>query len=600
MFSFDINPNKLISYNDGAERSFKMFVGGETFTKSNATSMVKVGGASIFKSGDATRQEFRAGWKTDFSGADVVPFTEAKYRHFDVVADMSQRTVTTYIDGVKMNTHTNSLPDEFTAVNSLFFTSGLNTAAVLVDNIRIVQNPTLSEVEYTENKTVFEDSFTRAAGLPGSNWICQASSNPWIDKNLTHITSGVLWAWSTNANFAYNLKTPVTYGKVLLSFDVNANNLPDNTDANERYLKMYVCGEKVTSTNIASVDTLNRVGGLNIFKNQPSTEYLFRSGAGETEFSTTSTKPMDKNDHHFDILVDMTNRTMTTYFDNALWNTASLPSGFTSVNALAFKPYLNTASVIIDNVWIVQNPVMELEAINLNEAFKYVDISFNQPITSALPEANDVVFKNTANDEAVVVTSVTKPAANVIRVNYQDLIAQGKYAISLANNVESASGGVTVSGSVEAEALIAVAEDFSTAAISGATINPWLTIKQPDNTTAVIENGRLSVTPSTDHTWWENVVTLTILQNEDFANVYKAIRNGGTAYGNVFTAGTTHLGKLSYEFDVNIPAANSTIVMLNTGKGTRQFPSIFWFFFQCRLPCRYKSASFGLCGRPHI
>lgn len=570
VFSFDINPNKLISYNDGGERSFSVYVGGEAFTSSNAASINKVGGMRVFKSADATKQEFRAGWENDFSGTDVVPFTEAKYRHIDILVDMDARTLTTYIDGKKMNSNINKLPESFTSVNSIFFSSGLASAAVLVDNVRIVQNPSLSSIEIAEDTILFEDTFTRAAGAIGSSWVYQSTSNPWIDKNLTHTTSGVLWAWSTNANFAYSLKTPVTYGKVLLSFDFNANNLPDNTDSNERYLKIYVCGEDVTSANIASVDTLSRIGSLNIFKNQPNTEYLFRSGAGEAEFSTTVTKAMDKNDHHFDIMIDMTNRTATTYFDNAEWNTFTLPSGFNSVNALAFKANLNTASTLIDNVRIVQNPTTKIESIKLNEAFKYVDITINQPITSALPMVSDITFKNTAND-AVVVTSVTKPAANVIRVSYQDLLTPGKYSISLADKVETAAGDVLINGEVEAKAIIAVAEDFSKTAIDGGAINSWLTIRQPDNTAVMVENGRLSVTPTTDHTQWENVVTLSVLQNEDFANVYKAIRNGGTASGSVFTAETTHLGTLSYEFDVNISAANSTILMFNTSKGTRQF-----------------------------
>lgn len=54
--------------------------------------------------------------------------------------------------------------------------------------------------------------------------------------------AGKLWVWSSTG-FGYNLKNPVSTGTVLVSFDVNANALFDNTETSERTFDMAIGGE---------------------------------------------------------------------------------------------------------------------------------------------------------------------------------------------------------------------------------------------------------------------------------------------------------------------------------------------------------------------
>lgn len=416
--------------------------------------------------------------------------------------------------------------------------------------------------ETATNKLLFEDDFSGDL----SNWVRKADSNPAIDKNIPEILGGsnttdVLWVWG-DAAFGYNLETPISEGKVVFSFDVDPNKMANYDDASERAFMAFVGGEEITSSNVSSITTLNRLGALSIFKAANSTSSEFRRGWAN-DFAATDTKAISAAAYrHVDIVVDMDTRYAYTYLDNDKWNTGNpLPEAFTSVKSLMFNNYLNMAGVFLDNVKIVQNPTMEIESVEADEASKYVDITFSKVITSELPSVADVTIKNIATGALATVTAVTKPADNVLRVAYSDAIAGGSYTVSIDGAVETVGASVTVNNQFDV-ALAVLKEDFSSN-----TQPAWLKTANAANTTIDTTGGNFIVTQNSADDW-QTVIQMNTTADETFANIYKAIRKGGTD-GGTFTAGTTQLGKLSYEFDLQINTYGGTVVLYGNDRHFR-------------------------------
>jgi len=597
LVSFDVNANALVDNVEEVERTFDMAVGGESITTDNVAAMPsnKIAGLQLFKKNDNSLYQFKSGWEGSYSGTDTFAMDKNDH-HFDILINLETRKATTYFDNAAWKTY--DLPETFTSVNSVAFKSALNMSAVLVDNVRVIKNPSAASVGVTENTTVFNDNFDRtAAALRGSiDWKTRHDSNPYIDKNSTSLsgngnTSGKLWVWSST-QFGYNLVNPVSTGTVLVSFDVNANALADNTETTERTFEMVIGGESITDSNIVSLPS-NKIAGLQLFKKNDNSLYQFKSG-WITGWSGADTVAMDKNDHHFDILIDLESRKATTYFDNVAWKTYNLPANFTSVNSVAFKSALNMSAVLVDNVKIVQKPAMVVENVSVNDALNYVDFDFNYSVTSTLPEASAVIIKNTETDATVAVTSVSNPAADIIRVAYGNKLERGNYTISLTNPVSSIVGSVTASGAFEITSLAALGETFTSTTINGTAINSWMTKTQTDDYSKVeIEDGRLKVSTIDDSkTWWENTFKMNLISDKAFDDIYKSIRKDGA-----FTAGTTKLGTLSYEFDVEIPNSGTTVVLWNEHdsekSGSRHFRILSGTGFYAGTEATEKLADFA-------
>ncbi len=174
------------------------------------------------------------------------------------------------------------------------------------------------------------------------------------------------------------------------------------------------------------------------------------------------------------------------------------------------------------------------------------------------------VYKNLkAEDVLVTLADEYKDSATVkVAISESD---NNKYAtITVINGEFVNTCIVECSGD---NSLAALGETFTSTKINGAAINPWMSIKQPDNTTVTIEDGRLKVSVKDTNTWWENTLVMNLISDKTFADIYKSIRKDNT-----FTAGTTKLGTLSYEFDMNIPESGTTVVLFNTANsGTRHF-----------------------------
>lgn len=399
-----------------------------------------------------------------------------------------------------------------------------------------------------------------------SVWISKAGAGaaPRVDKNAASLysetTTGVLWAWS-DAQFAHNLTTPITDGKVLFSFDVNPGKLADTADTGDRTFEMYVGSTdySVPSTKTSNFTDITKAAGIRLRSNLSSSiNSRFEAGWGSS-FSGADTVGVSEADwHHVDVLVDMDNKTLKTYLDYKSMKSVTNKITIESVNCLIFNSNLVANGVLLDNVRIIQNPQMLVTSVEVNEAKKYVDVAFNYDVTNELTAA-DITIANTNGKENVTVTSVARPSANVVRAVYENLNG-GNYTISIGN-VSSVAGSTSINESFTA-ALACIAEDFSNVTYNSTTgtINSWMSVVQPDNTTVSTDGGKLTVTTGSSHTAWEKVVYFDLITNTDFANIYKAIREGGVD-GGTFKAGTTHVGKLSYEFDMTVNTSGGTVVM---------------------------------------
>lgn len=141
--SFKVDPNKLANYTDDSnERAFSFFVGGESLTASNVSSIAtlsnKLGGMRIFKaaSSAADAAEFRRGLSGDFDGAEAVAINGVTgYRTFKMIVDMDERTVNTYLEGSAWGSY--NLPDSFVSANSLMFNNYSNFAAIYIDDVTV-------------------------------------------------------------------------------------------------------------------------------------------------------------------------------------------------------------------------------------------------------------------------------------------------------------------------------------------------------------------------------------------------------------------------------------------------------------------------------
>lgn len=406
------------------------------------------------------------------------------------------------------------------------------------------------------NKELFTDDFSGTL----SSWICKTSGNPEIDKNLPDDLGGsnttdVLWVWG-DAAFGYNLETPVTEGKVVFSFDIDPNKMANYEVDSERGLQTFIGGENLTADNVMSITTMNRLGAFSILKPKSSSTSVFRSGWGN-DFATNSEDNVAVSGtgyRHVDIVVDMDSRCSYTYLEHMqMGEVNSLPEAFVSVNSIMFNNYLLNAAVYLDNVKIIQNPTMEIKSVEENDALKCVDIEFNQALVGNLPEASAVTIKHEATGTAAIVTEVTKPYDNVLRVAYRDALVGGRYTVRINGAVESIGGSVVVNNQFDA-ALTVLREDFA-----AGTQPMWLQTCYTANTTVDVTDGKFKVKQNTS-TSWNTVIKMNVTADESFEKVYNAIKKGGTD-GSVFTAETCRLGKLSYEFDLQINTYGGTVVL---------------------------------------
>ena len=426
----------------------------------------------------------------------------------------------------------------------------------------------------------FTDDFSGEKTQGGNlteHWLRGAAGNPRIDMNNAALsletTKDTLWAWS-DARFGLNLPS-ITSGVVLFSFDIDPQTIVKNTETDERTFRMYVGSEALTADNLSTAATANNIrkaAGFEIIKARNKTDKYFHGGWG-TGFIEDTENSCDKEGwRHVDVVVDMDNRTLATYLDHKILNAGNkLPDGFTGVNSLLFICSLNLSTAFIDNVSIVKDPVMSVTSVEANEAAKYVDITFNYDVINEIA-AQDVIINSANNTESVAVTKVEKPSAKVIRAYYNNLNG-GNYTINI-NNVSSVVGNVSVSKSF-ITALAYLSEDFENAEINTTykTVNKWMKI---DNNSAVVSitDGKLVVEGGSEGSW-EQVIKINPLgntntENEAFINIYKAIRKGGVN-GGTFTAGTTHTGKLSYEFDMKMDKGTAVMYTYTSAGGRRIF-----------------------------
>lgn len=451
---------------------------------------------------------------------------------------------------------------------------------VIVMSVMCFSVVTVSAEDTSSTITLpFTDDFsgTRTKDMT-SYWLRKADSNPFIDKNNTTLssetTTNTLWAWG-DATFGLNLPS-ITSGVVLFSFDIDPQTIATNAaEAVERTLRMYVGGETLTNDNLPTAGTsanFSKAAGFEIKKAANATDKYFHGGWATGFRGNNDDKCDSKGWRHVDVVVDMDNSTLATYLDHKILNAGNeLPDTFTGVNSLLFVCALGTNTAFIDNVNIVKDPVMSVTSVEANEVGKYVDITFNYDVTNEI-SASDISINNSDNNENITVTKIEKPSANVIRAYYNALNG-GNYTINI-NNVSSVVGNVSVSKSF-ITALAYLSEDFENAEINTTdkTINKWMKI---DNNSAVVSitDGKLVVEGGSEGSW-EQVIKINPLgntntENEAFINIYKAIRKGGVN-GGTFTAGTTHTGKLSYEFDMKMDKGTAVMYTYTSAGGRRIF-----------------------------
>ena len=451
---------------------------------------------------------------------------------------------------------------------------------VIVMSVMCFSVVTVSAEDTSSTITLpFTDDFsgTRTKDMT-SYWLRKADSNPFIDKNNTTLssetTTNTLWAWG-DATFGLNLPS-ITSGVVLFSFDIDPQTIATNAaEAVERTLRMYVGGETLTNDNLPTAGTsanFSKAAGFEIKKAANATDKYFHGGWAKGFRGNNDDKCDSKGWRHVDVVVDMDNSTLATYLDHKILNAGNeLPDTFTGVNSLLFVCALGTNTAFIDNVNIVKDPVMSVTSVEANEVGKYVDITFNYDVTNEI-SASDISINNSDNNENITVTKIEKPSANVIRAYYNALNG-GNYTINI-NNVSSVVGNVSVSKSF-ITALAYLSEDFENAEINTTdkTINKWMKI---DNNSAVVSitDGKLVVEGGSEGSW-EQVIEINPLgntntENEAFINIYKAIRKGGVN-GGTFTAGTTHTGKLSYEFDMKMDKGTAVMYTYTSAGGRRIF-----------------------------
>ena len=107
---------------------------------------------------------------------------------------------------------------------------------------------TVSADDLTANTILLTHDFpgdgTNSA-IDSDVWLSKnaAISAPRVDKNTASLysetTTGVLWVWSVT-EFAHNLTSPITKGKVLFSFDVDPGSFATTTETDDRTFEMFV------------------------------------------------------------------------------------------------------------------------------------------------------------------------------------------------------------------------------------------------------------------------------------------------------------------------------------------------------------------------
>lgn len=424
-----------------------------------------------------------------------------------------------------------------------------------------------------ENYDLFHDDFSYGNGSrfnlgehsADHSWTTIVDSSPALDFNGNQLLSGdtatndVLWVWSTNP-FAKNFENAVTSGKVLVSFDIKPYKTSGTAENMVDVLVASCDLEKDgTSSNLSTLKiagvTAQAAGGIRLWTN--GTDWKFcagwadsgegKKGAGFVGKDSASTKVAEAGKwYNASFLVDLDNQTVTSYINGEKLDTATNKMGISSIKSLIFDLQASNTWAHIDNVKVIQNPVMKVESVKTIEDKGIVDVKFTGDVTDDTVTAT--LKKGTETVEGVTATV----NGDTVRVKAPAALALGKdYTVEMT--VNSSLGTCNACESFKT-ALACVSEDFTDAAATESgnsyKVGSYITSK----VAPTFADGVMTI-KNTDSSIWSEVFSFaapTSVPENEFIKIVRSIRHADDKKDgyNAFTASTTNLGTLSYEFDV--------------------------------------------------
>lgn len=420
----------------------------------------------------------------------------------------------------------------------------------------------------------FEDDFTGRQDSITAGWVLEGG-NPRIDKNIINVTShfistqNVLWIWATNNDFGLNFETPITTGKLAVSYDIDLNGLVNSSyTASEQSMGMFFGKDKLVEGSAYS--GTEKAAAVRVVLDKSGTKdksSRFEKGWGLSWSDLEPKIVTETGWNRVDVVLDMDAKSVTTYIDGVLLGVNNCTKDYSfpeSISSVYFDPNLGNHAVFLDNFKIVQNPVMQAEKFEVNAVEKYIDVTYNYAI-SALPTTSDVELKSVRNQQSATVTEVKSVEGkdNVLRIKYDNDTTGGGYTLSI-NNVASLFAGTAAWTESKVSIPIAVvSEDFSSVSYDSSTgkINDWLSVTKANLDKIAIDtsDGKLKIT-STDPASWSNILSIGVTNVNDFLAPYKAIRVSTGEDKGEFKNSTTHTGKLAYEFDLNVQTNAGTVL----------------------------------------
>ncbi len=233
------------------------------------------------------------------------------------------------------------------------------------------------------------------------------------DGNAFKITK----AAETGMYNRYTFNTPVTSGKLLLSFDMKYNTA--GTAGRQTWMffngSSYIYLVGLENPNGSNGPSLGAVG------TSSSTQKILFNAANSDRY------------YNVDVLLDLDSRTKTFYVDGVQQYTCTYSeTDLATKNLTGIKFNLNANVAAIDNFKLVENPKnFDFEVKNATTEDEYVTVKFSDPMGSLA--TTDFGISSADGTKNISVSSVTKVDGKTYKLKLAQKLEAGEYKVSLTN-----------------------------------------------------------------------------------------------------------------------------------------------------------------------
>lgn len=378
-----------------------------------------------------------------------------------------------------------------------------------------------------------------SGGTNGKTWITAGSvdittANPFVMTNDTDY--GQVFSFNKQASneqkgwpqMHINMPNSITYGTVLISFDLKANAF---VQGDYIYMRTYTASGNWGYIGDAK-EFIKLEGVEGVLKFRQANDAITQAGKWS----------------HVDVNIDMVTGKMTYYVNGVKTNTDTTTTvDVTQIGAISIHGVVtNNSEFYLDNFVVRHNPSeMKVNKVKPNGDCSYVDVEFNNSVSTENSDLTKVTLEKLGTDSCdVTVNEVKVVKGNILRIKYDGIIDPGReYLVKTNGAVKS-----VFDEGAPAEILFN-AEDNTT----GKTLT--YDLSKYTNDTVLEKNES-----NTDILYksWTNDVTATIGE-DDTIGKYVEVMNSSGVSGNSGYRNLTLSSKINYTNEPEFKEANGIV-----------------------------------------